>query len=99
MKIAFTLFFLCLLAAWTPAQMPDEILATATGLTFNHSSLSDNARKVYLGRDKIVGNERLSLLSEMIMETLLNSEAKARGTTSEAIIAAELKKAGTPAET
>lgn len=98
MKIVFTILFLCMFAVLLPAQKPDEVLATAAGLTFNQAALSENGRKIYLGQDKIVASERTKLLSEMIMELLLESEAKTMGATSEAVIAAELKKAPAPAE-
>ncbi len=98
MKSIFTIFFLCLSAVSLLAQKPDEVLATATGLTFTQSSLSENGRKIYLGQERILSNERTRLLSQMVSERLLESEAKSRGATSDSIIAAELKKIANPTE-
>jgi protein-disulfide isomerase len=98
MKFIFALFFLCLSAVSLLAQKPDEVLATATGLTFTQSSLSENGRKIYLGQAKILSSERTRLLSRMIDELLLESEAKSSGATSDSLIAVELKKIAKPTE-
>ncbi|MGB7208775.1 MAG: thioredoxin domain-containing protein [Pyrinomonadaceae bacterium] len=98
MKSIFALFFLCLSAVSLLAQKPDEVLATATGLTFTQSSLSENGRKIYLGQAKILSSERTRLLSQMVDGLLLESEAKSSGAASDSLIAAELKKIAKPTE-
>jgi protein-disulfide isomerase len=98
MKPIFALFFLCLSAVLLLAQKPDEILATATGLTFTQSSLSENGQKIYLGQAKILSGERTRLLSQMVDELLLESEAKLKSAASDSLIAVELKKIAKPTE-
>lgn len=80
------------------AQKPDEVLATAAGLTFTSSSLSENGRKLFVEQKTIVASERSRLLSQMINGVLFESEGKSQGLTSDALIAAELKKASSPTE-
>ena len=98
MKFTFAVIFLCLSAVSLLAQMPNEVLATATGLTFTQSSLSENGRKIYLGQAKILSSERTRLLSQMVDGLLLESEAKSSGATNDSLIAAELKKIAKPTE-
>ncbi len=73
------------------AQKPDDVLATATGLTFNASALSEPVRKLYLGQTLAVAGERTRFLEVLIREKVLETEAQARGLTSEALVAAEVK--------
>lgn len=78
------------------AQKPDDVLATATGLTFTPNSLSEEVRKNYLGQNAAVAAERTRLLSFLIRDNLIEAEVKATGTTREALITAELKKLAEP---
>ena len=98
MKIILTTVILGVLGVSLLAQKPDEVLATATGLTFTSSALSENGRKLFVEQKTVVASERSKLLSQMIAEILLESEAKSRGVTSDSLIAAELKKAAGPTE-
>lgn len=98
MKFIFTSIILGLFAVCLVAQKPDEVLATATGLTFTPSALSENGRKLFVEQKAILASERSTLLSQMITELLLESEARSRGLTSDSIVAAELKKIPNPTE-
>jgi protein-disulfide isomerase len=98
MKFIFATFFLYLSTVSLLAQKPDEVLATATGLTFTQSSLSENGQKIYLGQAKILSGERTRLLSQMVDELLLESEAKLKSAASDSLIASELKKIAKPTE-
>ncbi len=96
MKFFLSIICLGVLAVSLPAQKPDEVLATATGLTFTTNSLSENVRKNYLGRNAAAAAERTRLLAGLIRETLLDVEAKTQGTIGDALIATELKKVPDP---
>ena len=98
MKFIFTAIFLGIFAVSLQAQKPDEVLATATGLTFTPNALSEGARKLLLGQNTIIASERTRLLSQMIAEMLIDSEAKSQNVTSDSIVAAELKKVAAPTE-
>ena len=95
MKIVF-LVLIIFSAALSFGQKADEVLATATGLTFNINSLSENVRKNYLGRDAALAAERTRLLDSLVNETVLQAEAKSANTAGDALIAAELKKVSQP---
>ena len=88
MKIFRTVFCLLFLAAAAWPQNPDEVLATAKGLTFTASSLSEQIRKAYTERHAAVAAERSRLFSEVVTETLLDAEARAQGTTRKTLVAA-----------
>lgn len=83
-------------AALLIGQKPDEVLATANGLTFTTNSLSENVRKNYVGREKAVAAERTRLLTSLVNEAVLEAEAKSANTAGDALIAAELKKVVDP---
>lgn len=93
------LLWLILLAAFCTAafgQKPDEVLATANGLTFTTNSLAENVRKNYLGRGAAAATERTRLLGILINETVLEIEAKSLNVSGDSLIAAELKKVTEP---
>ncbi len=96
MRRSFFIILLGLLFGPVFSQKPDEVLATATGLTFTTSSLSENVRKNYLGSDAAVAAERTRLLGSLSREVLLETEAKARGITGDVLLAAELKSVAAP---
>jgi protein-disulfide isomerase len=98
MRLIFIALFLGLLSTFAPAQKPDEVLATANGLTFTVNSLSENARKAYLEQNAAVAAERARLLSQLVRDSLIDAESKAQNSTSEALLAAEIKKVADPAD-
>ena len=98
MKFIFLAFFFGLLAVSLFAQKADEVLATATDLTFTPKSLSEDGRKLYLGQNTVIAGERTRLLSEMAAELLLESEAKSLSVTRDSLVMAELKKVVAPTE-
>lgn len=99
MKSVFLILLIAVFTASLVGQKPDEVLATANGLTFTTNSLSENVRKNYVGRDAAVGAERARLFTSLVNETVLEAEAKSANTTGDALIAAELKKVVDPPAT
>lgn len=99
MKRVFLLVLFALFSTPLLCQKPEEVLATATGLTFGTASLSENVRKSYLGREAALAAERSRLLSEFVIETLIDIEAKATGKTTNSVVAEELSKIPAPRET
>lgn len=77
-------------------QKPDEILATAKGVSFTTDSLSENVRKNYLGRTAAIAAERTRLLQALVQEIVLEAEAASIKTTADALISAELQKVADP---
>lgn len=98
MKFILTSIALSLFAISIFAQKPDEVLATATGLTFTPAALSENSRKLFVDQKGILASERSALLSQMITDLLFESEARSRGVTSDSIVADELKKIPNPTD-
>ncbi len=94
--LSITILFASILTA--SAQKVDEILATATGLTFTPSALSENIRKAYVEQDQLVADERRQLYTEFVRDFLLEAEAKAANITRDDVITAELKKVAEPSE-
>lgn len=85
-----------LFTAAASAQRTDDILATSTGKTYTASSLSTDGQTLYAEQRKVLAETRSNLLSEMIVDALLELESKARGSTREALLAAERAKLKTP---
>jgi len=98
MKNLCAFLFLLILAGPFSAQPKEEVLATATGMTFTAASLPDEARKLYQGQQAVISSERMRLLSDLIRETLAEIEAATQKSTAEAILAAETQKAAAPTE-
>lgn len=89
---------LCFISISASAQKADDVLATATGLTFTAGSLSEGTRKAYLEQNAAVAAERSYLYAQMVQRSLLDGEAKARNTTVDAVVAAEMQKVAEPSE-
>ena len=96
MKFIFSIALFFILPVHFLAQKADDILATATELTFTPGALNENVRKAYLSQNELVAQERKNSLATVVREILTEAEAKAAGTTADALIAAELKKAPMP---
>lgn len=96
MRSILSLLFIGLLSTLAIAQKADEVLATANGLTFSSSSLTENIRKAYVEQNASVAAERSRLLSQSVRDLLIEAEVKAQNTTAENLIAAEVKKLAEP---
>ncbi len=99
MKFIFTTVCLGFFALSLIAQKPDEVLATATGLTFTPSALSEDGRKLFLSQNTVVASERTRLLSQMEADLLLDAEARSLGVTRDLFVTTEMKKVAAPTET
>ena len=98
MRYFLFLFSLFLLGAPLHAQKPDDVLATANGLTFTAGSLSAEVQKAYLNQNAAVAAERSDLFAAFVRSSLLEAEMKASGLTRDALIDGELKKVPAPSE-
>src|SRR5688572_5129025 len=96
MKLILSLALFVTLSVHSPAQKADDVLATAVGLTFTPAALNENIRKAYLSQNELIAEERKNSLATLVREVLTEAEAKAAGTTTEALIAAELRKVPAP---
>lgn len=94
--ISILVLFLAVSSAF--GQKPNDVIATAKGLSFTYNSLSDNGRKVFENRKQIIADTRSEIFAQMFTEILLETEAKAAGTTPESLIAAAYKKIPSPTE-
>lgn len=92
--------FLLILAsvAGASGQKPEPILATATGLTFTANDLSDDGKKLYEQRVTLITGRRTQFFNDWIYDLLLETEAKARGTTPEKVQAEAITKLAPPSE-
>lgn len=101
MRSLFRLMFFGLLACCavdTGAQRLDDILATSNGATYTAQSLSAEAQRLYLEQRKVLAESRSKLLSEMIVDILLDLESKTSGKTVEQLLEAERAKAIRPTQ-
>lgn len=96
MRSILTLLILSLFVFAAPGQKADDVLATATGLTFTAGSLSENARKAYVERNALVAAERSRLLTQVVNERLIEAEAASQNSTADAVVAAERRKIAEP---
>lgn len=88
--------FVAVLLSQANAQRLDDVLATSTGMTYHASSLSPNGQKLYLEQRKVLSETRTDLLSQMIVEALLDLESKATGQAPEKLLGAERRKVTQP---
>src|SRR5688500_9073474 len=78
------------------AQQSEEVLATSTGTSYRPSSLSPEAQKLYAERRNVLADARTRLLSDMIVELLLDFESKVRSSTPDKLLVAERGKVAPP---
>ena len=98
MKLTIVLITITLLAFAAFAQMPDDVLATATGHTIRLHDLSPEIQKQVTEFPAKVRTARANLFEEMINERLLDLEARPRGITYGKLIAEEKAKLPAPTE-
>ena len=90
MKIFGTIFCVLFLAFASFAQTED-VLATANGQNFTARDLPPQTGENYAQSAQIIRNLRSQLLTQQIADTLLETEAAARRTTVENLIASEVR--------
>ena len=93
---SFALVLLSLFPLAAAAQQADTVLATARGKTFNKSVLSPQALMAYSNQKAALEETRVNLLSQYIAEEILKIEAKAAGSTTDKLIAAQRAKVPEP---
>ncbi|MEO6656255.1 MAG: thioredoxin domain-containing protein [Pyrinomonadaceae bacterium] len=79
------------------AQKPNETLATSTGHTFTAADLSAEAQDAFAKFPALMAAYRKQILAQMLGGILLETEAKARNTTTAALIKLETAKVKDPA--
>lgn len=92
--------FIVLLAFSAFAQKPDDVIATATGHQFKVSDLSAEALDAMAKFPAYMSSIRSQMLAQTLGEMLIETEAKARGITPDALLQLQTKaiKDPTPAE-
>ena len=88
------IFSLCQAAA----QTPEQILATANGQKFTVADLPPNIAEAYLGLSKKIVETRKALLEQQIVETIFETEAKAKNLTVEKYLEQIKSKVPAPTE-
>ena len=96
MKLFLLLFLSVTLSLTVYPQKPDDVLATATNLTFTSASLSTDGQKFFNNQKNAVANARLDIFSQMVADALLEAEAKSKNISVEALIDMEMKKIPAP---
>jgi len=79
-------------------QKAEPVLATATGLTFTVNDLSAEGRQLYEQRSQLIARQRKELFNDWVYDLLIETEAKARGTTPDKVQADEVAKIAAPTE-
>lgn len=100
---SFSLFvrFAVLLSTLTISVFPQtrtEVLATSKLRPFTTADLTPDVRKAYQDQKQDTARLRVSLLSQLIAERLLEAEAKSTGTTVESLLESARNKAAKPGE-
>lgn len=98
MKILIALFYIAVCSLASLAQTNAEILASANGQKFTVADLPPNLREAYKQRNTKTAQLRQDILTQMIVDTLLESEAAARKTDIEKLEAEARAKAAAPTE-
>lgn len=96
MRLFFVLLFFSISVV---AQKPDEVLATATGITIRVSDLSPQIQEDLAKLPERILQARISLLEQMVSRRVFDAEAKSRGITMGKLLADEKAKLKDPSET
>lgn len=99
MKFVLTLFCLIVFSIVVSAQTPEQILATANGQKFLVSDLPPAVGEAYLNLSKAVAETRKNLLEEYIVQTIFETEAKAKNLSLEKYLDQIKAKVPAPTET
>ena len=98
MKIVSIFFCLIFFSFSLPAQTPEQILATANGQKFTVADLPPAVGENFLGLSKKVVETRKALLEQQMVETIFETEAKAKNLTLEKYLEQIKAKVPAPAE-
>ncbi|MEQ1643071.1 MAG: thioredoxin domain-containing protein [Pyrinomonadaceae bacterium] len=98
MKFIKVLLFIFVLAIGAFAQRTDDVLATATGMTFRLRDLSPVTQKDVADLPVKIPKARLSLLEQLVSRRVFDAEAKARGITMGKLLADEKAKVNDPSD-
>ncbi len=98
MKFIKVLFFISVLTIGAFAQRTDDVLATATGMTFRLRDLSRETQKDVADLPVKIPKARLSLLEQLVSRRTFDAEAKARGITMGKLLADEKAKVKDPSD-
>lgn len=98
MKFIKILFFIFILAIGALAQRTDDVLATATGMTFRLRDLSPVTQKDVADLPVKIPKARLSLLEQLVSRRVFDAEAKTRGITMGKLLADEKAKVKDPSD-
>jgi len=98
MKFIKILFFIFVLMIGAFAQRTDDVLATATGMTFRLRDLSPVTQKDVADLPVKIPKARLSLLEQLVSRRVFDAEAKARGITMGKLLAEEKAKVKDPSD-
>ncbi|MBP7473765.1 MAG: thioredoxin domain-containing protein [Pyrinomonadaceae bacterium] len=98
MKFIKILFFIFVLMIGAFAQRTDDVLATATGMTFRLRDLSPETQKDVADLPVKIPKARLSLLEQLVSRRVFDAEAKARGITMGKLLADEKAKVKDPSD-
>jgi protein-disulfide isomerase len=91
-----SLAILFFVAVSLSAQTGNDVLATAKGRTFTAADLSPEARAQLTSSKQSLEQTRVTLLGQMIGESLLELEAKSTGSTSDKLVADRRAKVADP---
>ena len=98
MKFIKVLFFIFVVALGAFAQRTDDVLATATGMTFRIRDLSLETQKDIADLPVKIPKARVSLLEQLVSRRVFDAEAKARGITMGKLLADEKAKVKDPSD-
>lgn len=98
MKFIKILFFIFVLAIGAFAQRTDDVLATATGMTFRLRDLSPQTQKDVADLPVKIPKARISLLEQLVSRRVFDAEARARGITMGKLLADEKAKVKDPSD-
>jgi protein-disulfide isomerase len=98
MKFIKVSFFIFVLTVGAFAQRTDDVLATATGMTFRLRDLSSETQKDVADLPVKIPKARLSLLEQLVSRRVFDAEAKARGITMGKLLADEKAKVKDPSD-
>lgn len=98
MRFFYLLLFIIVLLSSVFGQLSTETLATAAGRNFTAADLSAEGQKLYSKQHFMIAEKRSKLFSKMIVDLLLDAEAKSRGTKAAKLIADEKAKISQPTE-
>jgi protein-disulfide isomerase len=97
-RIAILLIFAVIVAAAVQAQNTGTVLATTSVKNFTIDDLPAETRKIWNDRAASIAEARTQLVSQMLTELLIQTEARAAGVTPEILIATEKTKVADPTD-